>query len=157
MKDYVDNKALFDLALEQAGKGTTFYINSDSVMGSMSVEERVMFIGFVYTVLMSNAGFMPKSARNNMCMKINTQVQSIAAELNIYRECSKKTVEFIEQSEMLRTELTHALNADDKEKALQLAVKLVDIATFGPAAENGIYSKTLKKSPISTSVPSGKR
>lgn len=138
VKELIDKIKIHNIAVELAGEGKLFCRNTDERMQGLSFEEQTMLIAFMYTELLFNDGMIPKATRNQMLRVINTQVQNYARDFQQYKEFSAREIKLVRKTELKRVELAKALNIFDDEKALQLALQLIDIYQFG-IAESHIY------------------
>lgn len=136
--ELIDKHKILEIAIENVNKGKAFFENTNKLLSGFSIEEKLMLLGFTYVRLLSKTAPIPKDTIRNMLVSINTTVQNLASENKQYKEYSKRQIELVKETETKRVELAHSLKNGNDEKALQLALALIDLYQFG-IAKSTIY------------------
>lgn len=142
--ELIDKHKIFEMAVENANMGESFIKNANKSLSGLKVEEQIMLLGFTYARLISKTIPVPKTKIKQMLNSINVNVQKVARELEQSRNISERQIQMIPKTEDARVKLAHQLNAGDFENALETAVSLVDMFTFG-GADSYIYRESLEK------------
>lgn len=142
MKELIDKKKIYDRALNSANQGKNLFNNIET--NNLSFLELIMLYGFTYIELLSQVAPLPNKLKNQNIRAINTAVQRLAEDVEIYQKYSKWQTELIIPTESKRVKLAKELNEQKYNEALQTALELIDIYAFGIANSN-IYVNLLKE------------
>lgn len=132
-KEPIDKVKILDIALENAAKCKTNFTSTEEAMYGLNLEEQILMLGLTYVILLTRSVPIPKEITANLMNTINTNCQRFAADMQRYRDYSKRQIDLIKPTNALRAEFTRQINSGHFDEALTIACKLIDIYEFGIA------------------------